>query len=642
MPAPLRVLAALLIGGLLLSTTTAAPAPTDLARAEALIDGLPLAEWLGPLAPVALSPFFALACLSAASLAMARGWLPDHPLLHDNPALAHESVLITLALLALFTSLPRLTKVSKPLAQLADTLETYTGLVMLLVIYHFGRATPPDPAATGLALAGLGDSLSFAALAAVAALNLIVIQTVRLFFEFLVWLSPIPLLDALFELINKTLCLALVTVYLLHPATALVLNVLIFLACLALFRRARRTLTTLHEKFLRPLARRLLSRPTAPLVVAAALFPTLLPAARADLFCFVVNPATTDPAITTFTNVHTHCYDRGGVDSGTLMVFLPGTGGIPFVYQEIVREAARLGQHAIGLTYVNATAVNTLCGLATSGACHEQVRREILEGSDSSTLIDVSRTDSIEHRLIQLLLHLNTQYPLQKWGQYLENGTNLVWEKIIVAGHSQGGGHAGYIAKQRPVRRAVLFAAMDWWVLGNRPADWVAAPGLTPPEGFFGFGHYDDASVASNKLVRFWEDLGLPAFAPEHLVDHSTPAYDGSHMLMTDIEPADTNYHGVMITDLSLPFTNGAPVFASTWRYLLAGPSILPGHTISPAPGGVSVTFDTRPGITYQLQTSTNGTYTNTGPLIPGTGHPVTSSVPVTAPTARFRTTLTY
>ena len=390
------------------------------------------------------------------------------------------------------------------------------------------------------------------------------------------------------------------------------------------------------------LARRLFRRPGVGAAAAVLAWSLAAGSARAEPFCWVVNPAATDPAITTFTNVHTHCYDLTGPAKGKLLVFLPGTGGIPFVYQEIVREAARLGLHAVGLTYVNAEAVNTLCGLATNGACHGAVRQEILEGVDTSPLIEVDRSDSIENRLIKLLLHLRTTYPNQQWGQYLDPATNLVWEHIVIAGHSQGGGHAGYIARHRPVDRAVMFAAMDWWVLGNRPADWVTATGPTPPERFFGFGHHDDASVASNKLVRFWADLGLPAFGPETLVDTARPAYDGSHMLMTDIEPPDTNYHGCMITDLSVPFTNGSPVFVETWRYLLAGPTRLPGAAIAATPDGLGVVIDTRAGIDYQLQQSTDGlVYTDVGPAFPGSGLVVTSTVPA-ATGAWFRTVLTY
>jgi hypothetical protein len=52
---------------------------------------------------------------------------------------------------------------------------------------------------------------------------------------------------------------------------------------------------------------------------------------------------------------------------GKLFVFLPGTGGTPSYYQDIVKEAALKGYYAIGLEYVNGNPVTPHAG-AMSGA----------------------------------------------------------------------------------------------------------------------------------------------------------------------------------------------------------------------------------------------------------------------------------
>ena len=214
-------------------------AAADLAAADKVADAVPWSELLGPLAPIALSPFFGMACLSGTSLLITRGVLPDNSFLHGHPVLTHPSIFAAFLMLAVLTSLPRLTKVSKPLAQFCDFLETYAGVVAVLVVQvvaRYGQAEPPPEV---ILPAGLGTVTLGTLLAALSVVNILVIQTVRFFFELLVWLSPVPLLDALFETANKLVCAGLMALYAFSPWLALVINVLIFLVCLALFRRAR-------------------------------------------------------------------------------------------------------------------------------------------------------------------------------------------------------------------------------------------------------------------------------------------------------------------------------------------------------------------------------------------------------------------
>ncbi|HMO52131.1 MAG TPA: hypothetical protein PKE26_13220 [Kiritimatiellia bacterium] len=220
-------------------------------------DGLSLADWMGPLAPVALSPFFGLMCLSGASLLMEQGWLPPHPLLQHHALLANEIMFGVLLALTAMTSLPRLSKVSKPITQFADYLETYAAVVLLLAIYYV-HGGEPDMAETppGIVIAGFTETAGFVFIAVVAGINVVVIQTVRLFFEMLVWISPIPLLDAVFEVFNKTVCLALTAVYVFHPAAALAVNLVLFFLCLLVVRRVHRRLASFRNHVLKPLIKR--------------------------------------------------------------------------------------------------------------------------------------------------------------------------------------------------------------------------------------------------------------------------------------------------------------------------------------------------------------------------------------------------
>lgn len=214
-------------------------AAADLAAADKVAEAVPWSEVMGPLAPIALSPFFGMACLSGISLLTTRGVLPENTFLHAHPVLTHPWIFLAFLGLAVFTSLPRLTKVSKPLAQFCDFLETYAGVVAVLVVQVVARYGQTEPPPEVILPAGLGTVTLSTLLAALSVVNILVIQTVRFFFELLVWLSPVPLLDALFEAANKLCCAGLMLLYAYSPWLALFINILLFLICLALFRRAR-------------------------------------------------------------------------------------------------------------------------------------------------------------------------------------------------------------------------------------------------------------------------------------------------------------------------------------------------------------------------------------------------------------------
>jgi hypothetical protein len=227
-------------------------AAEDLRQVEVILDAIPVTELLGPLAPVALSPFFGLACLSGTTLLVNRGVLPDNPFLQGNSALNHPVVFAAFLVLALATSVPRLSKVSKPLAQLLDLAETYAGIVAVLVIQwaaHLDSGSPDTSVVSAGFLATGVEGLLMAASVA----NILVIQTVRFFFEMLILLSPIPLIDALFEVANKALCAGLVAVYALSPAAAFAMNLVVFLVCLAMFGWAHRRTGYLKAVALQPL-----------------------------------------------------------------------------------------------------------------------------------------------------------------------------------------------------------------------------------------------------------------------------------------------------------------------------------------------------------------------------------------------------
>lgn len=322
-------------------------------------------------------------------------------------------------------------------------------------------------------------------------------------------------------------------------------------------------------------------------------------AQRQSLF---VAPQTTDPNISTNLNNHYVSINRAVQPKNRLFLFFPGTTAVAFNYQEINNTAADQGFHAVNLTYPNDDAVNSLCGgLNTDLNCYANVRLEIKDGIDRTTLVSVNRANSIENRVIKLLIYLRNQFPADDWGQFLINDTTLDWSKIVVSGHSQGGGHAGIIGRYHSVARVVMFAAMDFNARANAPANWIAQPATTPnasgADKFWGFAHTRDEQVNFTLLsTRIWTAYGMPQFGAIINVDAANPPYGDTHSLTSDLEC--DNFHGCVIADARLVRQNGVPVYKPVWEYLLSGlnaPLTLTsiqfsraGQTVSRPPVGVS------------------------------------------------------
>src|SRR5690606_4902117 len=109
---------------------------------------------------------------------------------------------------------------------------------------------PEDPEVIQAGLLAWGQS---SLLLAACAANFVLINTVKFFFEVLTLITPIPLLDAAFEISNKLLCLALALLYAWNPYLALIPGALILLLSILLFAWARRNLRYYKTLLLDPI-----------------------------------------------------------------------------------------------------------------------------------------------------------------------------------------------------------------------------------------------------------------------------------------------------------------------------------------------------------------------------------------------------
>jgi hypothetical protein len=276
-----------------------------------------------------------------------------------------------------------------------------------------------------------------------------------------------------------------------------------------------------------------------------------------------VAPSATGAGITNSTGQHFVVAPGSSNRSGKLLVFLPGTGGRPDFYRSILRHATGRAHHAIGLAYPNAEAVNDLCASAPSPTCHEDARVEVITGAPRSALVAVDVANSIENRLRALLSWLDLNFPAEGWSAFLANGSPR-WDRVMVAGHSQGGGHAAMIARLRVVDRGILFAATE-------PAAWTTTPFATAPAKLYGFVHRLEPAFTG--ITASWRLMDMPG--PITSVDGAAPPFAGSHQLETNVGtcrpfPGLDTPHNCVVVDAITPIgLDGQPTFAAVWTYLL-------------------------------------------------------------------------
>jgi len=253
------------------------------------------------------------------------------------------------------------------------------------------------------------------------------------------------------------------------------------------------------------------------------------------------------------------------------------------------------------------------------------VRLEILDGTDRTPLVDVDRTNSIENRLITALQHLHNLAPTEGWAQFLDTGSAIRWDRIIVSGHSQGGGHAAIISRYNLCSRAIAFNAVDWYGNEARPADWMFAPSATPPERVYGVGHLRDPLVPATLIRPGWSALGIVALGAEQAPESGAFPFGLTHQFMTDVEPqqdGDANlYHGASVADARTPLdVHGLPIFRPFWSHLLLSSNLAP--FISLVDGQLSI--PTTEGVRYQLKASTDlRIWTDVGSPVLGDGNPL-------------------
>lgn len=287
---------------------------------------------------------------------------------------------------------------------------------------------------------------------------------------------------------------------------------------------------------------------------------SLVSLAADDLVTYRVTPHDTDPAITRFDNPHYIAFDRNAPASADLLLFMTGTGGNPASVSDLMAVAAAQGYRALSLAYNDAPAVVAICPQDPDPACSARVRQKRIFGDDVTPRIDDTPAESIVNRLTKLLVTLSADRPSEGWDQYIDAGAPR-WDRIAVAGHSQGAGMAAYLAQRKRVARVILFSSpWDFYGRQRQLAPWIlAGSGATPADRWFGAYHKKENTASM--IAEAYRALKVP----------------DTHVRVFTLEPprlvGQNPYHlSVVVNGVTPREPEGTPSYAAAWRFLL-GPT---------------------------------------------------------------------
>ena len=287
-----------------------------------------------------------------------------------------------------------------------------------------------------------------------------------------------------------------------------------------------------------------------------------------------VIPGWTDPSIETVHGPSIAVYNPAIDTLHKLILFLVGTGGSATPTWTMDSIYASMGYYAITLDYEDNVVAASL-GNDSDTTAFGDYRDEIVTGTQVSNAVNVDSANSILNRFQKLLVYLAQSDTAGNWTQFLQNG-EPIWNRIVVAGHSQGSGHAAYIAKMFDVSRVLMFSGpQDFMTFFNRPAPWLYEKGATPPTSYFAFlNQYDPYNV--NHQVSNCSAL----------MDTQRPA------ILTNVTAGRTitgNWR-ILVTDTLSGSAHGStilPIFANVWYFMLSAQlPIVPSTPVSISPVG--------------------------------------------------------
>lgn len=217
----------------------------------------------------------------------------------------------------------------------------------------------------------------------------------------------------------------------------------------------------------------------------------LIGACFAQVKSYYITPDSTYPGIEKIHSGHFVTVDISNTNGKKLLISIPGTTGAGDVMRSLDSVAALEGYHAISIDYPNNRNTATFINSADKEAFNK-FRQELDFGTPVSDSVNVDSLNSIINRITKLVIYLAKTRSSEGWNNFLDHD-KIIWERVTLAGHSQGAGHVSYIAHAFKVHKVIMLSGpQDFLANFNMPAPWLSATSKTPYSSFYSLLHDDD------------------------------------------------------------------------------------------------------------------------------------------------------
>lgn len=275
------------------------------------------------------------------------------------------------------------------------------------------------------------------------------------------------------------------------------------------------------------------------------------------------------------TDVQHAVVDTRVVPRGQLVIWLMGYN------KELFDRFASYGLHGIQVHYANRWFSKIDAKHRDDGTTLGKIRLEAATGEDHSPLVDIPKPDGMTQRALNLVKWLAQENPEGNWQQFLtDDGSDLRWEKVIMAGASHGSTTSARFAKHQKVARVVMLCGPR-----DQFESWQGFPSATPANRYFGFTHVLDAGWTGDHYCRSWIMLGLNEFGPLIDVDETPAPYKNSRRLITNSDVGNNagRAHGAVAPGrAAVKNADGEYIHEDVWRYLFTHPVDEVGEPVAP------------------------------------------------------------
>lgn len=279
---------------------------------------------------------------------------------------------------------------------------------------------------------------------------------------------------------------------------------------------------------------------------------------------YYISPDSTYPGIEKIHSGHFVTVNRSNTSGKKLLVSIPGTTGAGDVMRSFDSVAALEGYHAISIDYPNNRNTATFIS-STDKAAFNKFRQELDFGTPVCDSVNVDSLNSIVNRITNLVIYLAKTRPGEGWNNFLDHG-QIAWERVTLAGHSQGAGHVSYIGHAFKVHKVIMLSGpQDFLTNFDMPAPWLSASSKTPYSNYYSFLHDDDAYNTQRQIRN-----GLAAMHADSSVIYRFQKMDAfpkqDRIFISDIPVQNATQQN---TGSLNHMSTIMPMHSKVWRWLL-------------------------------------------------------------------------